>query len=78
MKHMADTQEQAGPVTLAQSTRGLSDDKLERYGEQSISSVQKGALTLLKRRSRSAGALCARSEPPQGSAISAAYTRKSV
>ena len=35
-------------------------------------------LARAKRRSRSAGALCARSAPPQGSAMSAEYTRKSV
>ena len=37
-----------------------------------------GAATFVKRRSRSAGALCARSGPPHGSAISTEYTRKSV
>ena len=40
--------------------------------------LQRQLLTRAKRRSRSAGALCARSVPPQGSAISAEYTRKSV
>ena len=35
-------------------------------------------MTLVKRRFSSAGALCARSGPPHGRAISAEYTRKSV
>ena len=51
----------------------------KKCGQSAMRLLQSwGTWTLEKRRSSSAGALCARSGPPHGRAISAEYTRKSV